>query len=88
MIRKYDEADLRFSAVARCRCGAGLAYPKDGSNPDLDSTMKMASDWFCSKLLTEKVPEGEHDSFRFDKYEIKSEDQPSAQGRTTRPFRR
>lgn len=86
-VRMYNIDDLKFSATARCKCGAGLAYPKDGSQPEADSVFKMASDWWCYKILTgtdESIPGG-HQIFPFSMYEIKSEDQPSANGLTTKP---
>lgn len=79
----FTYADLRFAAGARCQCGAGLAHPK-GCGP--------WHHWKCSAVLTGRVPDekGErgipvHGEFSFQFYEIKSEDQPSANGTTTRP---
>lgn len=70
---------LTYAATNRCICGAGLAH-KYFSNP-------MEGYWDCSEILdgtadksvkhTAKLP------FQF--YEIKSENQPSARGMTTRP---
>lgn len=69
---------LRFAATARCKCGAGFAYDPVG-NP---------SAWACSAVLLGQAQwtQEEHDGdlpFMF--YELKSERQPSACGRTTRP---
>jgi hypothetical protein len=82
----YTIAELVFAATARCECGAGIAYPRD-AEPYGESAY-----WDCSAILTGKaVPTGEPGSVKhtdklpFMFYEIKSEDQPSAQGRTTRP---
>lgn len=78
---------LTFSALARCRqCNAGLAYDPNGDPKWFDSPFKMASAWFCSAELLDTLPPGEHhESFPFAMYEIKSENQPSANGATTRP---
>ena len=74
---KFEPKELRYAAVARCVCGAGFAYPKNSG---------MDGCWHCSAILTGVAEKGTtHDSalpFRF--YEVKSEDQPSAEGRTTR----
>jgi hypothetical protein len=99
-LRKYSPAELSYAASARCRCGAGLAYPdsvrclSDEPRPDK---------WMCARVLLGEVPDSEgvhvvgfgerpgaypeapHDAFPFWCWEIKSECQPSADGRTTRP---
>lgn len=72
-----EQPELVYSAAARCPCGAGLAYLKDGGD----------NYWDCAKIWlgtadrdvqhTAKLP------FAF--YEIKTENQPSANGATTRP---
>lgn len=81
----YTDNELRYAAYARCQCGAGLAYVK---NHDL----REVNSWDCSDILTARaIPSGQpgsvvHDGpFPFFCYEIKSEDQPSANGATTRP---
>lgn len=89
--RVWTDADLRYAATARCQCGAGLAYaPKDPGDPRLP--FKGPSAWDCSDILTGRAVEKgqpgsvQHsDIYPFAFYEIKSEDQPSAEGRTTRP---
>lgn len=75
---------LVFAASARCPCGAGLAYER-GSDP-------FKGYWDCSAiLLGEAVPTGEPGAVQhtaklpFIFYEIKSAEQPSADGATTRP---
>lgn len=80
----FTADELRFSASARCPCGAGLAYPKN---------IGAHGAWHCSDILLGRaVPSGQegaktHDSpLPFAFYEIKSEDQPSANGSTTRPL--
>lgn len=74
-----------FAAHARCKgCGAGLGYKCSAS---------MHGEWDCSNALLGKVDTYEknedgsfkHPTFPFAFYEIKSENQPSANGATTRP---
>lgn len=73
----FAPADLVYSAGARCRCGAGLAYPKNCGG---------FHHWSCGDVLTGHVRDShEHDEFPFNMYEIKSEQQASAHGQTTRP---
>jgi hypothetical protein len=74
----FRDDELVYAAKARCDCGAGLAYPRD---------MGMHGYWDCSDILTGRSMPGEKTHcgplpFMF--YEIKSEDQPSAEGATTR----
>lgn len=75
---KKKEYPIVYSATARCPCGAGLAYVKNGD---------IRGSWDCSKiLLGEADPEVQHTArLPFVFYEVKSENQPSAEGRTTRP---
>lgn len=73
--------ELIFSAGARCEgCKGGLAYPKD---------IGMHGSWYCSEVLLGRAPTLEagkyHDELPFMFYEVKSEQQPSANGYTTRP---
>lgn len=70
---------LIYAATARCKCGAGLAY-RNGDTA-----------WDCSDILRGvAIPSGQpgsvmhSDRFPFVFYEIKGENQPSAEGRTTR----
>jgi hypothetical protein len=79
----FELNDLVFAAYDKCPCGAGLAYPKN---------IGIRGFWDCSDLLLNRaIPKGEEGSkthtaqlpFMF--YEIKSENQPSAKGATTRP---
>lgn len=81
---------LVFAASARCDCGAGLAY--DPAHEDPGSVFKGPSYWDCSAIiLGTAIPSGQpgavkhSDRFPFAFYEIKSENQPSADGQTTRP---
>lgn len=69
--------ELTYSANARCRCGAGLAYPNH---------IGTHGAWYCSRLLRFPMDELNHDPARpFVFWEVKSERQPSAKGATTRP---
>lgn len=79
--KDFTDDELIYSAGARCKCGAGLAYMKDCPDP-------LRHQWSCSDVLKGKIRKftmEEHPSYPFAFYEIKSEDQPSAQGHTTRP---
>jgi len=72
----FPDTDLRYSASARCHCGAGLAYPRNCGG---------LHQWDCSAVLKGEATEGAHEKYPFMFYEIKSEEQPSAHGATTRP---
>lgn len=94
----YDKRDARdlerpikdrltFAATWRCACGHGMAYDPQGKvRTDTDSPFVMASQWECSAILlgiadkallhTPPAP--------FACWEAKSENQPSANGMTTR----
>lgn len=75
----FKAGELIFAADSRCQCGAGMAYPK-GCGPN--------HYWDCSAILmgTAKPRDGKVHTGRLDFgfYNIKSETQPSAGGRTTR----
>ena len=78
----YAEAELTFSSDARCPCGAGLAHPTGCGSRHY---------WDCSDILMGlAILKDEPGSVQhtgqlpFTFYEIKSEAQPSAGGRTTR----
>ena len=84
---------LRYAAYTRCRCGAGMAYDLFGASDGIHDDGTSAADgyWECSAiLLGAAVQSGfpgavTHEArWPFAFYEIKSEDQPSAQGATTR----
>jgi hypothetical protein len=75
---------LVYAAHNRCPCGAGLAYEKPAD--------PFKGAWDCSAiLLGEAIPSGEAGAVQhtallpFVFYEIKSENQPSAGGASTRP---
>lgn len=83
---KSKLSNMTFSATKRCPCGYGLAYDKTCMDEDSPFKMPFNGYWDCagiilgiadgSKQHTAKLP------FTF--YEIKSENQPSANGMTTR----
>lgn len=75
---KFTLDELLFASHERCECGAGFAYPKG---------MGMWGSWNCSAILLGRAEKGStHSSaMPFSFYEVKSEDQPSANGATTRP---
>lgn len=86
-VRRMKDAftldELRFAARNRCDCGAGLAYPKK---------IGVWGSWDCSDILLGRaIPKDQEGSkthvspLPFQFYEIKSEDQPSANVETTRP---
>lgn len=79
-----------YAAYSRCPCGAGLAY--DPCHEDESSPFKgsLSGYWDCSAILL-----GEQDrsvthtaKLPFSFYEVKSEEQPSVHGATTRPSKR
>ena len=80
--QSYKDSDLVYAAYERCLCGAGMAYPKGCG---------MHHCWDCSDILTGRaVPSGQVGSVKhsdqkpFVFWNIKSEQQPSAGGATTR----
>lgn len=72
----FTDEELRYSAGARCSCGSGLAYPKNCGG---------FHRWDCSEFLKGDRTKPHDGPFHFAFYSIKSEDQPSAYGATTRP---
>jgi len=80
---KFNDDELVYAAYERCNCGAGMAYPK---------SIGVSGAWYCSDILTGRAIPGktegakEHSSRKsFMYYEIKSENQSSVKGSTTRP---
>ena len=83
---------LVYAATARCECGAGMAYDplEQGSGP-----LNGPSQWNCGDIVRyETLPPDQQEIVKgrvhspvlpFSFYEVKSENQPSANGRTTRP---
>lgn len=85
MLKKPVADRLVYAAMARCACGAGLAYDPYGESGG------PRGYWDCSDILLDRAAaKGEpgavqhSDRFPFTFYEIKSERQPSANGATTR----
>lgn len=83
------EADLIYSATVRCPCGAGVAYWRGAK------AYTETGYWDCSDILLGRaIPQGQDGAkthtgrLPFVFYDIKSENQPSAFGRTTRPEKR
>lgn len=76
--KPFTDDELTYSADSLCPCGHGLAYPK---NP---GTLMMY--WDCSAILKGIAEKSvQHtDRLPFALYDVKSEGQPSAGGRTTR----
>lgn len=74
----FQEDELIYAAGARCQCGHGLAYPK---------ACGIFHYWDCSAVLkgTQDLTVPHTDRLPFVFYEIKSENQTSAEGYTTRP---
>lgn len=81
--QKFSDDELVYAANARCSCGAGMAYPKN---------IGMHGSWHCSDILTFRAATkdsadsvGHTSPLPFSFYSVKSENQPSACGATTRP---
>lgn len=79
--RAYTNDEIIYSATARCPCGSGLAYVRDCG---------AFSSWYCAAALRHDLPnpdpfDGKHHEYPFVEWKILSEEQPSAQGATTRP---
>lgn len=83
---------LVYAAYSRCPCGAGLAYDPAGEVGGEDGPFHRPNAWDCSAiLLGTAIPSGQPGSVQhtdvlpFSFYDIKSENQASAGGATTRP---
>jgi len=74
----FSEEELVYAATARCECGAGMAYPTD---------IDPNGAWYCSDILKGVADKTKVHSrpMAFYMYEVKSEHQSSAEGKTTRP---
>ena len=85
--RTFSDSELRYSATFRCPCGAGIAYPPDGR--PVESVFNMPDRWECADILTgrSKPDDGKvyGGPWFFSYFKVNSEDQPSANGATTRP---
>lgn len=78
---------LIFAAHSRCPCGAGLAYDPCFEDANSPFAGPLSGYWDCSAILLgtadQKVQHTAKLPFAF--YEVLSEQQPSANGATTRP---
>lgn len=74
---------MTFAATNRCPCGLGLAY----DDTCVEDPFVIPSYWDCSGILLGTAdPDVQHTArLPFACYEVKSENQPSAGGATTRP---
>lgn len=84
MAKQLTEQALRYAAYKRCPCGAGLAYVPSSKDQSWD-----CSDILLGRAATKGQPGSKTHTGKlpFAFYEIVSEEQPSAQGATTRPQR-
>lgn len=92
-MKHFTDAELLYSATARCKCGAGLAYPFDTK-----LSMQIGA-WVCSRVLRgdvaghathppflSTVSEGEHDAFDWAFYKVREETSINNEGgHSTRP---
>ena len=80
-----DKAErLVYAATARCPCGAGMAYdPAEEGH----GVFRGPDAWDCSAILLGTADAAVKHEARlpFAFYDVKSEGQASANGRTTRP---
>jgi hypothetical protein len=93
--------ELTFSAYTRCKCGVGMAYINDRELrkketgdcwvcsdlllKDLKLRVKREGGFFGGGIIEDENGTEHTQSYPFVSYEIKSENQPSANGATTRP---
>lgn len=79
--KTFEDSELMYSATARCKCGAGLAYPMDH-----DAAWKIGA-WVCSHALkNEDANPEEHQSFPWSFYKVREETSVfNSGGHTTRP---
>lgn len=78
----YTDKQLLYSTTARCKCGAGLAYPLNHKE-----ALKLRA-WVCSEWLkhSDTLNPKEHESFPFAVYKIREETSINNRGGfTTRP---
>lgn len=86
--RATQLANMTFAAGSRCLCGAGIAYDETC----VEEPFTIPSYWDCSAVLLgdavrSKKPDAEDHTPRlsFAVYEVTSEHDAGAGGRTTRP---
>lgn len=79
-MRVYTDLELLYAATARCRCGAGVAYPLDH-----DDAARRAA-WMCSSVLKGTEEPSQHEEFPFAFWKIREETSINNRcGATTRP---
>lgn len=78
-MKTHTDRELIYSATARCKCGAGLAYPLD-----IASAMRLSA-WVCSRVLRGDAVAHGHDSYPWCMYKIREETSISNRSGTTRP---
>lgn len=67
-MKQYTDKQLLYAATARCKCGAGFAYPLNN-----DDAWKLRS-WVCSAVLRGEVQATqEHEMLPFAMYKIREE---------------
>lgn len=73
----FNDDELIFAAYTNCPCGHGMSYPK---------TVGIKGSWYCSAILMGIADKDvlHEPALPFSFYDIKSEDQPSSNGATTR----
>lgn len=78
--KKYTDLELLYATTARCRCGAGLAYPMLA-----EDALKLSA-WVCSGVLRGDADSSQHESFPFAFYKVREETSINNRGgATTRP---
>lgn len=79
----FTDLELLYAATARCKCGAGVAYPLDHT-----ASMELRA-WLCASVLRGEVPEehySEHESFPWAMWKVREETSINNHGaHTTRP---
>ena len=78
---------LVYAAAARCPCGHGMAYDPTGLvRSDKHGPFKLVSQWECAAILLGVADKSieHHEPLPFAFWDVKSENQTSAYGRTTR----
>lgn len=78
---------LVYAAYSRCPCGAGMAYDPCFEDEKSVFVGALSGYWDCSAILlnTANTDVKHTAQLPFAFYEVLSEDQPSANGSTTRP---
>ncbi len=82
-----DEQRLVYAAFDRCPCGHGMAYDPSGRlGTDNGSPFRRPNQWECAGILLGVADSkiAHQSPLYFSCWEVKGENQPSANGRTTR----